>query len=293
MDRATSAPPTGRARKEQPSADRGRRGGLREHAAQRGRQLHQSTAFDRCVAVGLCAYGVVHLLIAGIAIRISATGTGSDDDDKGALTALSETPLGEMLLWATAFGLFNLVLWQIFETVWRRPSAESALRRRLGRAGSVCNAGSYLILGVSAVQVAADGRAAREGRPRLPRAELPPAVLAVIVVVIGVGLLVAAGRCVWRGVTRGFLDDLRPGVGRGVRLLGVVGYVGKGITIGILGVLVAVTGLQGDSGTHPGLNAALRLLNLSPSGGVLLVGKAAGIAAFGVYCFVWAARRRR
>ena len=36
-----------------------------------------------------------------------------------------------------------------------------------------------------------------------------------------------------------------------------------------------------------------RLLNISPAGGVLLGIKALGLAMFGVYCFVWAANRRR
>jgi hypothetical protein len=53
-----------------------------------------------------------------------------------------------------------------------------------------------------------------------------------------------------------------------------------------------VTGFDGRTGP-PGLQAVLRLLNLSPAGGVLLVLKAIGLALFGVYCFAWAANRRR
>jgi len=77
-----------------------------------------------------------------------------------------------------------------------------------------------------------------------------------------------------------------------VIVLGQAGYVGKGITLGIVGALMIVTAIDGKTGP-PGIEAVLRLLNLSPAGGVLLVLKALGLALFGVYCFAWAANRRR
>ena len=53
-----------------------------------------------------------------------------------------------------------------------------------------------------------------------------------------------------------------------------------------------IAGFDGRTGP-PGLEAVLRLLNLSPPDGGLLLLKAVGLALFGVYCFVWAANRRR
>jgi hypothetical protein len=50
--------------------------------------------------------------------------------------------------------------------------------------------------------------------------------------------------------------------------------------------------IDGRTGA-PGLQSVIRLINLSPAGGVLLLLKAFGLALFGVYCFVWAANRRR
>ncbi len=53
-----------------------------------------------------------------------------------------------------------------------------------------------------------------------------------------------------------------------------------------------VTPIDGRTGP-PGLQSVLRMINLSPAGGVLLVLKAVGLPLFGVYCFAWAANRRR
>ena len=70
-------------------------------------------------------------------------------------------------------------------------------------------------------------------------------------------------------------------------MLGQAGFVGKGITFGIVGALMIVTGIDGRTGP-PGLQTVFRLLNLSPAGGALLLLKALGLVLFGVYCFAWA-----
>ena len=267
---------------------------LRTAAGHAGRQVHQSAVFDRFVAVGLCAYGIVHLTIAWIAVRVAWMGYRGSDTQVGALTDLATTPLGEFSLWFAAAGLFALVVWQVFEAIWRRQTGERPWRAWAGRLGSLISAGSYLYLGVSAVGVALDGRARRYGRNRAAHDLLSPTMVTIVVVVIGVVMMVVAGRAIWRGWTRGFLDDLRPGVGRWVVALGVIGYIGKGLAIGLLGALVIITAVQGRvQFRHPGLDAALRLIDVAPASEAVLVLKAAAIAAFGVYCFVWAVRRRR
>nr|WP_275889502.1 DUF1206 domain-containing protein [Nakamurella flavida] len=241
----------------------------------------------------MCAYGVVHLTIAWIAVRVAWMGYRGSDTQTGALTDLASTGFGEFSLWFAAVGLFALVVWQVFEAIWRRQTGERPWRAWAGRAGSIISAGSYLYLGVSAVGVALDGRALRYGRVREHRDLLTPAMVAALVTVIGVVLLVIAGRAVWRGWTRGFLEDLRPGVGRWVVVLGVAGYIGKGLAFGLIGFLMIVTVVQGHRPHHPGLDAVLRLIDLSPASEALLALKAAAIGAFGVYCFVWAVERRR
>lgn len=77
-----------------------------------------------------------------------------------------------------------------------------------------------------------------------------------------------------------------------VVILGQTGFIGNGITLGIVGALMIITAIDGKTGA-PGIETVLRLLNLSPAGGVLLVLKAVGSALFGVYCCAWAANRRR
>jgi hypothetical protein len=254
--------------------------------------VHQSKWMDWAIRIGLVTYGIVHLLIAWIAVRIAWTGRGNDSQD-AALAALAETIYGETLLWVTVVGLAALTVWQIFETIWRRAPAEGRITKVFGRTGSLFSAVAYLTVGISAARVALVGHAARNGRRTVENSTATEEIaLRAFAVLAGVVLIVIAVRAIYRGARRRFVDDLKDSVSRRVIVLGQAGFVGKGITFAIIGVLMIVTGLDGRTGP-PGLQAVLRLLNLSPAGGVLLVLKAIGLALFGVYCFAWAANRRR
>jgi hypothetical protein len=262
-------------------------------AGQHGRRIHQSRTFDVFVAVGLITYGIVHLLIAFIAIKIAWTGAKGNDSQDAALAALAQTAFGEALLWLTALGLAALALWQVFETIWRRNPREGTFNRTFGRVGSTFSAVAYLTLCVSATRVALAGRAARDGRrSTTTTSPTEEVLLRILIIVIGAVFVVLAVRSVYRGLRRRFDDDLKKSVNSKVLVLGQAGYIGKGITLGIVGALMIVTAIDGKTGP-PGVEAVLRLLNLSPAGGVLLLLKALGLALFGFYCFAWAANRRR
>jgi len=258
------------------------------------RKLHQGTTFDVIVGIGLVTYGMVYLLVAAIAMRIAVTGQRGADTPYAALDEMAATVVGEVLLWITAFGLAALTLWQIFETVWRRNPLENPLNRAFGRTGSIFSAIGYLTLGISAVRVAAAGRAIREGR-RPVEPETTPWVewaVRIAVVIAGLVLLGLAVNSIVRGIRRLFLGDLKDGVPTMIVRLGQGGLVGKGVTFGIIGGLMIWTAFGNRVGS-PDMQTVFRLVNLSPSGGILLILKAIGLALFGFYCFAWAANRRR
>ena len=263
-------------------------------AGQWAARVHKGTPFDVVVGIGLVTYGFVYLLVAAIAVRIAVTGHRGADTPYAALDALAETEVGEAMLWVTAFGLAALTLWQVSETIWRRDPHENPLGKAFGRFGTIAAAVGYLTLAISAVRVAAAGRAAREGRPSPADvvSSLEELALRIGVVVAGVVLVVLAVRSGYRGVRRRFVADLREGSPRMVVALGQAGLVGKGVTFAIIGGLMIWTALEGRLGP-PGIQTVFRLVNLSPAGGILLVLKAIGLTAFGVYCLAWAANRRR
>ena len=64
-----------------------------------------------------------------------------------------------------------------------------------------------------------------------------------------------------------------------------MGYIVKGIALGVVGVLFVIAAVQHRSKEASGLDGALRTLQDAPAGGAVLTVVALGIGLFGVYSF--------
>ncbi len=105
-------------------------------------------------------------------------------------------------------------------------------------------------------------------------------------VVVGVGVY-----HVYKGLSRRFLKqiDLAQAPPRAralVEKLGLVGFPGKGVALGLVGGLLVYAAVTFDPAKASGLDGALRTVLDAPFGQVLLTLVALGIAAFGAFCFV-------
>lgn len=254
-------------------------------------QVRRSRGYHILVGVGLASYGLVHLVLAWLALQV-AFGRKGDASSGGALKELFSQPLGEVLLWIMAVGLFTLVPWQIFEaTIGREePGRDGRLRRRLSSAG---RAVVYLALGLLAAGVAmgsdsASGDTQETVSSRLmglPFGRAMVGLLGAIVIAVGISQIV-------KGVKQNFVEDLDAAVGQTVRRIGTVGYCAKGVALSIIGGLFIWAAVAYDSDKAGGMDAALSTVRDQPFGTVLLVIMALGIAAFAVYCGIWAKRAR-
>jgi hypothetical protein len=117
----------------------------------------------------------------------------------------------------------------------------------------------------------------------------------VLLALIGLVVVVIGGFFIWRGATGKFLRDIHvpPGAaGGGVTVLGLVGYVAKGIALAVVGVLFLVGAFTFDSSKATGLDAALKTLAQLPYGAVILFVVGVGVIAYGLYLFARAALAR-
>jgi hypothetical protein len=254
-------------------------------------EVRRSRGYHVLVGVGLVSYGLVHLMLAWLALQI-AFGGKEDASSQGALRGLAQQPLGAGLLWVMAVGLFTLVVWQVLEATIGREEANRAgpLRRRLASAG---RAVVYLVLGILAVGVArgsgggsGNGEEALSARlMALPFGRVLVAALGAAVIAVGISQIV-------KGVKQKFTEDLDHAVEPVVRRLGTVGYCAKGVALSIIGGLFGYAALTYDPEQAGGLDAAMDTIRQQPFGLALLVIMALGLASFGVYCFVWARRAR-
>ena len=261
-------------------------------------QVRHSDLLKHGARVGLVAYGVVHLVIAWIALQVAWSG-GGDASSGGALRTVAEQPFGRTLLWLTVAGLAALVLWQLGTAVWGYQTEDGVkrLRKRLGAAGRVV---VYGALAVSAAKIAAGsgGGSGGDSKEEGLTADLLGAPAGrVLVAVVGLAIIALGIRQVHRGLTDSFTHDLEGPATSGdsgsvVVLLGRVGYVAKGAAVGVVGILFGWAALAYDPEKAGGLDDALKTVRDQPFGPYLLSAVAIGLAAFGLYCFAWAKNPR-
>jgi hypothetical protein len=243
--------------------------------------------------LGMACWGVVHLVVAYLAIRV-ALGDGGQPDQKGALQEIGSTSFGQVVLWVLGAGLLAFGLWQFMMAATGYSWVYEKGKRTRKRIGSGVRGVVVLGLAYTAVRLASGSGSARgsgdrtqqEFTARLLALPAGPFLVAVVAaVVLGVAIAAAV-----KGFKKSFLQDLDtldlPGGTRGwVAWIGMAGYVAKGVVYAIIGVLLGYAALRSDARQAGGLDKALLTLAAQPFGVVLLVIVALGLAAFGVYCF--------
>jgi hypothetical protein len=78
----------------------------------------------------------------------------------------------------------------------------------------------------------------------------------------------------------------------GVARLGQIGYIAKGVALGLVGGLLSYATLTFDPQKARGLDGALQTIVAQPFGGFLLTAVALGFVAFGVFAILQSRYRR-
>ncbi len=261
-------------------------------ALERAREVTDHPVLRALARAGLVAYGLLHLLIAWLAVQMARGINGVDADQTGALQTVADGPGGRVLLWAIGLGLLSLALWQAGEVLlwWRGLlHPEHRLRTAVVCAKCLAKAVVYAVFGVTGLLFAAG--AGYEADERLQELtddalEVPGgtfAVETVAVAVVAVGLYTLS-----RGVTGGFMRDIDLPAAPDrwepvIEVVGRIGYLAKGVAFGLVGVLLWRAAASADVSTATGLDGAMTAMAGTGAGPWLLGGVAAGFAAFGLY----------
>ncbi len=237
--------------------------------------------------MGYVVLGVVHIIIGAIAISVAVGAGGGEADQGGAMEQISRVPFGTVVLWVIVLGLAALGVWQIAEAFLERdPDTKKKWGRRVKEVGTAL---AYFAIGATALVYALGGTSdssqsttdlqrdpardsGRRGAARARRARHP-----------GRRRRVRRARH-----PQGLREAPVPAAGRagdGIRVLGTVGYIAKGVAVAVVGVLFVVAALTHDPEKAGGLDAALKSLAALPFGQVILWLVGAGLVVYGVYCF--------
>lgn len=264
---------------------------MTNRAEAKANEANDSEWVDRAARIGLLAYGLVHLVLAWLAIQLALGDREESADSTGAVQQLAEQPFGKALVWAVAIGMFLLVVWQVLEAAvgHRDEDGFTRIRKRVTSAGKAV---IYLVIGISAVRAATgSGSSGGGGGTDSTTAkvmEWPGG--QVIIAAVGLGILGVGGYLVHKAWTEKFREYINASgesgtSGRAYVWFGKAGYTAKGVSLGIVGALFLYAALTHDPKKSGGLDQALHKVLQQPFGQVLLILIALGIACYGLFCF--------
>jgi hypothetical protein len=243
--------------------------------------------------VGLVTYGLVHLGIAVLAVRIAAIDErDAHADPRGAIELVASGGgfLGRWVLAAAALALSAFAAWQLRAAAvgfcWARP--EERWRKRLGAAAKAVGV-------LSVAWLAAEFATRMQGR----RNAFQETVDEVFAHTAGRWLVGAVGlfaigmffSMTYTGVRTTFMGDLvpekLPGRRRTLALVtGSVGNLTRAVTFGVVGVLTALAAWDDAPNRIGGFDIALRTIAAHTLGATMFVVAAIGFAAYFVYCVI-------
>lgn len=236
-------------------------------------------AVEKGARLGYVANGVVHLVIAWIALQLAwgGGGGGGEASPSGALRTLAGQPLGTALLWFMLVGFVLLAIWQVTEAVVRGETKD--------RVKAAAKAVVYAVLAFTTYGVVSGSGGSGGSEQTMTATLLQQPFGRVLVGLVGLGVIAVGIYHLYKGWTKKFLEDLEQHPGTWAVRAGRAGYIARGIALVLVGVLLIGAAMASDASRSQGLDGALTTVLDAPYGPVLLTLVALGFAAFGVYSF--------
>lgn len=250
------------------------------------RRVSASLAVRLLARGGLAMRSLTYLIIGVLAGGI-AVGVDGNASQAGAMASIAETGVGRVLLWVAVACLAGLALWQFAQVAWI--DTPSAVKRVWRASLAVAKAAGFTIAaGIALVFAIGTNTANTRVLPVIGEILLDT-VSGTIVLAMSGGIVMAVGiGAIVRGVRLTFFDELEQ-TKMAVRarwLIGTsgrIGYVSKGFSITLVGVLLVLASIFVDPSRVGGLDGALSRLAAAPYGRVVLVVVAAGLLVNGLY----------
>lgn len=253
------------------------------------RQASSSDAVDLAVRIGLVAYGVVHLMLGWLALQVAFGEKSKQASSTGAMHALANQPFGAVLVWGVTVGMFLLVLWRGLEAFQAYRDEDGADRAKT-MTSQIGKGILYAVLAFSAAKTALGDSSKGSGTDSFTSQLMSVTAGQFLVGAVGLAVIGYGGYYVYQGWTKKFLEKLdgkgqSGNSGTTYEWIGRVGFVAKGLAIGMIGLLFLYAAVTHDAKKSAGLDQALQEIADQPFGQVLLAVIAVGIGCYGLFAF--------
>lgn len=261
---------------------------------QAAREAESSTTVEHLARLGLLSRGLIWLILGVLAAQVAL---GADDrvDKNGALHAIADKPLGEVLLVVLTVGFLGYAAWRLLEGSVGHRDQEEGRKRWTKRGSSLFRGGIYLFLAGSTAKYLVTGGSNDKTQPLTAR------VMAhtggqTLVFLVGAGIVIGGLAMAVRAFRQKFEDNLKTGQMPGrlrsaTRLIGTTGLASRGLVFVLIGGFLVKAALDFEPQKAKGLDASLKTLAGQAYGPYLLFAAAVGLLAFAVWSFIEARYR--
>lgn len=272
-------------------------GDVKASAGSMGRKAENNEWVDRGIRFGMIVYGVVHLVIAWLAIQLAFGDKSGSASSTGALHEVAGNGFGIVVIWLIVIGMVMLVLWRLLEAAVGHDDEDGG-KKLSKQAVDIGKAIIYGSIAVSALRIALGSGSKKSGTDSKTSTVMNLPGGQVIVGVIGLAIIAYGVNMVRRAYTEKFRENLSAegtsgDVGTAYVWFGKIGYTAKGLAFGIVGGLFAYAAITHDPKKSGGLDQALHKVLQQPFGPVLLVVMGLGIGCYGLFCFARARHMSR
>jgi hypothetical protein len=241
---------------------------------------------------GFYAKSLVYLVIGLLALGLALGAGGELVDSRGAITAISQAPLGALAMLVLGVALSGLGLWFVVDGLTDPDHLRTGRFAWILRLGQGIGGLGYLLLAVWAFAIffgeARTGPTTDELTKSWTGHVLGLPGGTVLVFLVGAIVAVVGARQVRVGVEREFLKplDLRhasAAVRRLVKLTGRVGFVAQGLVFALVGLFFMQAAVEQEAYEATGFDGALGVLARQPHGAVILGVIAVGLLAYAAF----------
>lgn len=246
--------------------------------------------FEKFARFGLVSKGIVYCLM-GILSVLAAFGLSQENGDKAeAFKVIYGQPLGQVILVVIALGLLGYVMLRLFQAFKDIDNKGNDLKGIFDRIGYTLSAFLYLGIGAYALKLVFGSSGGGDGDSRqfvvskvleYPGGQYAVGIAAAIT--IGMGLYQ-----IFRGVTGKFMKRirlLRSNMKDVFKMTGTIGYISRGIVLGIIGYFLAHAAWRSNAKQAQGTGEAFSFLE-NEFGSVMMAIVALGMVGYGAFTFV-------
>lgn len=256
---------------------------------------------EHLARAGYTAKGGLYLIIGILAIQAALGSGGDTEGSRGAIHHIAQQPFGQILLGITMFGLVAYALWRFVQAGFDVEQQGSDASGLLKRGGYVLSGLLYLALGYEAATILFDWHLLGGGGGGNSEQAMTARVLSKpggqwLIGIVGAGTIALGIYHFYKAATAKFMDQFKTSAMSGkerqwARRTGQFGIGARGVIFCMLGAFLIQAALQSQPSEARGLDGALQTLAGQPYGPWLLFIVAAGLAAYGLFCFTRARYR--